>query len=530
MNILAKPQPAISHKDYILMRNRVAARFKGIKIYRPFKQQIELHESSSRVLVFSAAARVGKSFWAAMHMMPYLYTPGSIIYILAPIYSIGRREFTYMRYDHEMLRKAGMLPKNIVSERVSDVPGKGDHAIRIKWKGGEESSVVIKTEKSLANLLGEEVTLACLSEAPQLKHGYDAWDNYLEPRTAILLCPYTPNGYGCFPMKLFHKGLKDHPDYDKTGEFHSVVATVLDAPHYMNDPKSRGKYERALAIMGMEHPLFRQNYLGEYVERAGLIYPQFSEVKHVRPVNTDGWTTYLAIDFGSVDPFVCLWVAFKDDLEDPGISVDPSCTNTITEFKTWKHKTVYSEEVGILEKPDQAGNHAMDALRYVITSMRRLGKWHIYHEMYVNRPSEKGLSSADHARNILSWNATHNVQYRTAYCDRRGHDQRLTMYKNGIDNIAPANGADKVEDGISTIAALLGGWATRKNAVEREEVADLTIKLTERIGMRRVDGKFRIVDAPQPTAERFGESFIDTDGNILEEMGDDFSPFVVDRL
>jgi hypothetical protein len=64
----------------------------------------------------------------------------------------------------------------------------------------------------------------------------------------------------------------------------------------------------------------------------GKVYPILNPIRHdlshdPRQLQAAGYTFYRAIDWGGVDPFVCLWVAHKPG--DPGLTIDRSvCKNT----------------------------------------------------------------------------------------------------------------------------------------------------------------------------------------------------------
>lgn len=64
-------------------------------------------------------------------------------------------------------------------------------------------------------------------------------------------------------------------------------------------------------LLGEDNPVFREQFLGEWVFYGGRVYPQFQTDSHViEPFEIpNSWPRIRVIDFGLRDPFVCLWAA-----------------------------------------------------------------------------------------------------------------------------------------------------------------------------------------------------------------------------
>jgi hypothetical protein len=78
----------------------------------------------------------------------------------------------------------------------------------------------------------------------------------------------------------------------------------------------------------------------------------------------------------------------------PGFIVDFSCRNTIREFNTYRGKEGTSTLDPIKEQPQKKDDHAMDAIRYAIMHLYKLGAY--YHlESTFERPTERDLIVVD---------------------------------------------------------------------------------------------------------------------------------------
>jgi len=141
------------------------------------------------------------------------------------------------------------------------------------------------------------------------------------------------------------------------------------------------------------------------------------------------WKHYRAIDFGAVDPFVCLWACVVPG--DPaGLTIDPSCAHTIREMLAYS----YVEK----DRPKDEDNHAPDALRYLIISPGPKGlngHVHVYRELYVPDSTKKGLSLPRLADWIKELSGTQHFDLTVA--DRSRPDCILQLCQYGIRTVAP---------------------------------------------------------------------------------------------
>lgn len=186
----------------------------------------------------------------------------------------------------------------------------------------------------------------------------------------------------------------------------------------------------------------------------GKIYPMLAKDKHDRNLELgtlidSGYNLYRGIDWGGVDPFVCLWIAHKTG--EPGFSVHvKACPNT------WRELTGYPwTESG---RPADRNNHTCDTIRYLCSHFDLSGHIHVYREMYIPHAAAHGLSILNHARDILRISAGEPIIGTVADRSQPGSitlmtQQGLPCEPNRVPNSMSQRG--EVIDGINLLQALM---------------------------------------------------------------------------
>jgi hypothetical protein len=260
------------------------------------------HESTARKKMVIAAARSGKSYSAAMDVLTTILMPNTRVWVVGPNYTLAEKEF---RYIHEMLvinrHKLG-LPKPVTCYTAART---GQLFIKFPWG----SIVEGKTAERPDALLGEAIDGVIYSEASQLSRSIR--ERYVEPRTI------TKQGWEIFPTtpNASAEWLHELDIIGQSGEyegFESFHWDVLANPVYPEE-----EFERAKKFYGADSPVFREQYLGEWVFYGGLVYSTFREDLHViEPFDIPkSWKRIPGIDFGHRDPFVCLSAAMGPEGE-----------------------------------------------------------------------------------------------------------------------------------------------------------------------------------------------------------------------
>lgn len=250
----------------------------------------------------SAPRRSTKSFAAAKDILPIVLTPNTRTWIVGPNYSLAEKEFRYVHEDLVLKRNEIGLPKPKICQTNAR---SGQLYIRFPWGATVEG----KSADNPESLLGEAVDAVIYSEAAQLPR--QIRERYVQPtvitRKGIEIIPTTPDQGGEWVHELVEAGERgDFPDIES---FHWDVTA--------NPLYDREEFERAKKFYGEDSPVFREQYLGEWVFYGGRVYEPFNENIHViEPFAIpESWPLVVGIDFGHRDPFVALFARVGPNYE-----------------------------------------------------------------------------------------------------------------------------------------------------------------------------------------------------------------------
>jgi len=249
-----------------------------------------------------AAARWGKSLAVGKEGTLPLFWPGinadgslnrekaPRAYIYAPSYAIGRHEFNYL--------VQGMEELGLVPERYNYSPNTGN--LYAKWPWGAE--VMVKSWDNPKSILGDEIDLALFAEASTLP--MIIFERYIRARMGSRLAygilGSTPHGIGEFLERFFERGQdpKDH-------EVWSASFPLTSNPHHPVED-----IEEARAML--DPRTFAEQYLGQFITMAGLVFETFDRKVHLKkqirdPTNLPRASQVVfGIDFGRTAPTGCL--------------------------------------------------------------------------------------------------------------------------------------------------------------------------------------------------------------------------------
>jgi hypothetical protein len=186
----------------------------------------------------------------------------------------------------------------------------------------------------------------------------------------------------------------------------------------------------------------------------GKVYPMLDRDKHHRSIRVDKlmgaqYTLYRGLDFGAVDPFVCLFIAHLPG--EPGFSVDiDACPETWRELNGYHY-----DDYG---RPADVNNHTCDALRYVVMHFSLMGHVHVYREMYIPNAAARGLSILDHAQDVLAQSGSEPIVSTVADRSQPGTIQLIVqqgLYAEA--NRVPERRSERGEilDGVQQLQALM---------------------------------------------------------------------------
>jgi hypothetical protein len=286
--------------------------------YTPRPEQWAMHTSASRFLVPCCGRRFGKSLWAGNELTAYMFTPDTRYWIVGPTYRLGEKEFRVLLYNLvQKLKIKGLKYSNNVKQ--------GD--MRIQMPAPINSIVEVVSADRPDSLVGEGLNGVIMSESAL--HRHSTWEMFIEPALSDergwAVFPSTPRGFNWY-QGLWQLGqMPEMEDYDS-----------WQMPTWMNTNKyPGGRFDseilRIEATVSKAH--FLQEYSAEFTAFEGKIYTEFNFKHHVKAIEYNpAWRNYWALDFGYVDPFVCL-----DIMVDPSDNVYVWREYQISGLSTYEH-------------------------------------------------------------------------------------------------------------------------------------------------------------------------------------------------
>lgn len=260
--------------------------------YTPHSEgQRRFHESDARFKTACCGRRYGKSQMEGHELTTKMFVKESINWIVAPKYVLGEKEFRIVWND---FKKLGLLSRCTTHYNIDQ--GRMDI-----YFPEFDSLLQVKSSERPDSLVGEGIDHVCMSEAAKNKR--TIWEMYVRPAlqdkrgTADFVS--TPQGFNWF------KGMYDvgtHPDYQQyeSWRFPSWKNSII-FPGGRNDPEILEIESRVSKMF------FLQEIAAEFTSFEGQIYDEFDETIHVRNFDYEpAWKNWWALDFGYVDPFVCL--------------------------------------------------------------------------------------------------------------------------------------------------------------------------------------------------------------------------------
>lgn len=310
MSIAERTEPKISREKL----------FEKLKYTPHSEAQWAAHRAKQRFRTICAGRRFGKSLWAGHELTVKMFVPDSINWVVGPDYGLGEKEFRVAYLDFKAL---GLLDRCNKSYNVKQ----GN--MRLYWKDNN-SLLEVKSAERKDSLVGEGLDHVCMSEAA--KHSMSTWQMYIEPALADKLgsadFPSTPQGFNWY-KGMYELGQASHrddlsdyiswrfPTWVNTlkfpGGFDPVCDNIVvnDSGQEMHRQghvkKCECNRELVRIFNNSSRMYWMQEYCAEFTAFEGMIYPTFNELVNVRPFEYNpAWKNWLGIDFGFVDPFVCL--------------------------------------------------------------------------------------------------------------------------------------------------------------------------------------------------------------------------------
>lgn len=143
--------------------------------------------------------------------------------------------------------------------------------------------------------------------------------------------------------------------------------------------------------MKQEHP---NNPREAWEHAAGRVYPLFTSERCVGDIEITAKTErYRAIDWGgAASAHVVLWMAHVPG--PPGLLISPKCPNTVREMLGYRWDEDHPD------RPIKKDDHAVDALRYAVSTFGFTGLVYVYREVYRTDSLAKGFNPLSHLEEI----------------------------------------------------------------------------------------------------------------------------------
>ena len=164
---------------------------------------------------------------------------------------------------------------------------------------GMGSRITLKGADNEDSLRGVKLNGVVIDEVASVRNWHALWEEVLRPSLTDLhgtvLFISTPAGFNHF-YELYNKEQTD-------SDYKSWKFTSYDNP--LIDPKEIDK-----AKLELPDDTFAQEYLADFRKQTGLIYKEFDRAIHIKPAELSfSWQFFRTMDFGAVNPTVCLWIA-----------------------------------------------------------------------------------------------------------------------------------------------------------------------------------------------------------------------------
>lgn len=315
-----------------------------------FKYQTEIHRAEERFRLVCGGRRIGKSVLGGREGFAQLTVPESMVWIVGPTMDLAEKEF---RVIWNKTVKDGWIPVTRKSERE----------LYIRFENG--SFVECRSEENPDQLIGEGLDLIVCAEAARLK--FRTWDQYLRPaladRGGKAIFTSTPRGFNWF-YEFYKRGLEDGQTNWRSWKIPSRMNPIL--------PDS----EIIEAKMNSTPESFKQEWEGEFIAYAGLVFPEFSTDEHVRALPYNPLLrTAIWVDPGTTAPYAALLVQITPD-ENVHVLDEIYHTGWVTEQVIREAKNKWGRMVlNDYDAPKEEVEVIVDAAAQEATATWRLNGW-----------------------------------------------------------------------------------------------------------------------------------------------------------
>lgn len=261
--------------------------------YSPMPHQAEMHKDPTRFRFITGGRRAGKSVSCFQDMLIHcLNTPGAMAWWVAPTYAEAR-EIGYEEFKKYF---------EVLSPAVAAVH---HSAMRVEFKNG--SKMYFKGADRKDSLRGRGLTFLVIDEAAFVPE--EVWRKILRPALsdkhgrAILIS--TPNGKNWF----FDQYQQANPPSRKSWKTYFWPSSI----NPLMTPEEIEAVREELSDSD-----FRQEFMAEYLTKAGQVYDDFSDLNVIDEftLNLHTHDLYVGIDFGFANPSAACFMAVNKQTDE----------------------------------------------------------------------------------------------------------------------------------------------------------------------------------------------------------------------
>ena len=251
--------------------------------YSPHNYQLHFHRDESRFKIIVGGRRVGKTVSCLQEAIRHcLEKPNRLVFWVAPNYRLAKE----VAFD-EFIQYIDILDPAIAYIHSTQLKVTFINGSKIYFKGSDDPDT----------LRGRGLTLVIMDEAAFCKK--TAWTQILRPALsdkngkAILIS--TPNGYNWF--KDIHDIKEGWTKYHWPTSLNPLIT-----PEELNEVRSQ-----------ISEVDYKQEYLAEFVTKAGRVYDEFNGENIIEPIqpNPNEYDIYLGLDFGYASRTAVVFMAIS---------------------------------------------------------------------------------------------------------------------------------------------------------------------------------------------------------------------------